>query len=91
MVCDVFPLATTSCSSYLRGFLGLNSAGAALGAVHNAWSADRFSRKHTMQVGAIILITGAALCAGSVDKTMFLIARFVSGWGIGILICVIPM
>lgn len=71
--------------------VGINSAGAALGAIHNAWSADRFSRKHTMQIGAIILIAGAALCAGSVNKEMFIAARFISGWGIGILISVIPM
>jgi len=44
-----------------------------------------------MQLGAVILILGAALCAGSVNIPMFLVARFISGWGIGILICVIPM
>jgi len=75
----------------LTRFPGLNSAGAALGAVHNSWSADRYSRKNTMQLGAVILILGAALCAGSVNIPMFLVARFISGWGIGILICVIPM
>jgi MFS family permease len=42
-------------------------------------------------VGAIILIIGAALCAGSVNVGMFIAARFIAGWGVGILISVIPM
>lgn len=70
---------------------GLNSAGSALGALHNSWSADRFSRKYTIQLGAVILIVGAGLCAGSVNVGMFMAARFIAGWGVGILISAIPM
>ena len=70
---------------------GLNSAGAAFGALFNAWSADRFSRKYTIQVGALILVIGAGIGAGSVDVAMLMVSRFVSGWGIGIMISVIPM
>lgn len=62
---------------------GLSSAGACCGAIYNAWSADALSRKHTIQIGAIILSIGAALCAGSVNVGMFLFARFFAGIGIG--------
>lgn len=44
-----------------------------------------------MQIGASILILGAALCAGSVNVPMFIVARIIAGLGIGILTCVIPM
>lgn len=44
-----------------------------------------------MQIGAAILILGAALCAGSVNVAMFMVARIIAGLGIGILTCVIPM
>lgn len=70
---------------------GLSSAGSALGALFNAWSSDRLSRKYSIQIGAVILVVGAALCAGSVDIAMFIVARFVTGIGIGIMISVVPM
>lgn len=78
-------------ASLIGAFNGINAAGAAIGAVVNAYSADKFSRKHTIQLGAMILVLGAALCAGSTDVSMFLVARFIAGLGIGILTSVIPM
>ncbi|KAK1657897.1 arabinose-proton symporter [Colletotrichum godetiae] len=72
-------------------FAPLSSAGAVLGAVFSAWSADRFSRKHSMQLGAVIVSIGAGLCAGSTNTTMFLIARFIAGFGLGMLFSIIPM
>jgi MFS family permease len=56
-----------------------------------AWSADKFGRKVSIQIGAFIMIIGAALCAGSVNVAMFLVARFIAGFGIGILVTSIPM
>jgi predicted MFS family arabinose efflux permease len=69
----------------------LNSAGAAVGTITNAFIADLLSRKRTMSIGAILQIIGAAICAGAVNVSMFMAGRFISGWGIGILISVIPM
>lgn len=57
----------------------------------NSWSADRFSRKYTIQMGALVIILGAALSGASVNISMFIVSRFIVGVGIGILICVIPM
>jgi MFS family permease len=39
----------------------------------------------------MILIVGAALCAGSVDNAMFLVGRLINGLGIGALVSTIPM
>jgi MFS family permease len=67
---------------------GVNSAGSAIGAVFTSWSADKFGRLRSIQLGAIIMCVGAALCAGSVNVAMFLVARFIAGFGIGMLITV---
>ncbi|KAF2436370.1 arabinose-proton symporter [Tothia fuscella] len=69
----------------------LNSAGSAIGAIFCAWSADKYGRLRSIQAGAIVMVIGGALCAGSVNLAMFLVARFIAGWGIGMLITTIPM
>ncbi|KIV99334.1 uncharacterized protein PV09_08993 [Verruconis gallopava] len=70
---------------------GLNSAGSAFGAFFTMWSADKYGRLRSIQAGAIVLIVGAVLCTASVDVAMFLVARFIAGFGIGMLITAIPM
>ena len=39
----------------------------------------------------MVLIIGAAICAGSVNNGMFLVGRFINGLGIGALVSTIPM
>ena len=64
---------------------GVNSAGAIIGCIISAWSADAYSRKRTIQLGCIILIVGGAICAGSANIGMFLAGRVIAGIGSGIL------
>ncbi|KAK2748131.1 hypothetical protein FQN57_001255 [Myotisia sp. PD_48] len=78
-------------SELIGAMNGLNSAGSAFGCAFLSWSADKYGRKRSIQLGSIILIIGAALCAGSVNMSMFLVARFIAGWGIGMLVTGIPM
>ncbi|KKP06196.1 hypothetical protein THAR02_01709 [Trichoderma harzianum] len=75
----------------IGAFNGVNSAGAALGAIQSAWLMERYSRKYTIQLGALIQIIGGALCAGSINVGMFLAGRFIVGWAIGILYTAIPV
>lgn len=70
---------------------GVNSAGAIAGCMFQAWAADAWSRKVTIQIGSVVLIVGGALCGGAVDMAMFLVGRFVAGAGTGILACVVPI
>jgi MFS family permease len=92
-----FKLATTGQPGYdhtsqlIGAMNGLNSAGSAFGAAFSSWTADKYGRKHSIQLGAAVLIVGAVLCTASVNIAMFLVARFIAGWGIGMLITVIPM
>lgn len=78
-------------ANLIAAFNGMSSGGAALGALFNSWSANALSRKHTIQIGAVILSIGAALCAGSVNVGMFIFARLFAGVGIGVLVTCIPM
>ncbi|KAJ5690533.1 hypothetical protein N7462_004925 [Penicillium macrosclerotiorum] len=70
---------------------GINSAGAILGCLGQAWTADYFGRKRTMQFGCVILIIGGTLCSGSVNMGMFLAGRFVAGMGAAVLACIVPI
>ena len=70
---------------------GVNSAGAIAGSLLQAWTADAFSRKRTIQLGSVILIIGGALCSGAVHMAMFLVGRFIAGAGSGILTCIVPI
>lgn len=64
---------------------GVNSAGAIIGCIVSAWTADAYSRKRTIQLGCVILVVGGALCAGAANIGMFLAGRVVAGVGSGIL------
>lgn len=78
-------------SQLIGAFNGVNSAGSAIAAPFTAWSANKIGRLRTIELGAVITIIGGALCAGSVNVAMFLVARFIAGWGVGTLITAIPM
>lgn len=70
---------------------GVNSAGAIAGSLFQAWTADYFGRKRTIQLGSVVLVIGGALCSGAVHMAMFLVARFIAGMGTGILTCIVPI
>jgi len=70
---------------------GVNSAGAIIGCLTSAWSADAWGRKRTIQLGCAILVVGGALCSGSVSIGMFIAGRVIAGVGAGILAVVVPM
>lgn len=68
-------------AEYIGAFNGVNSAGSAIGAVVCSYTADKFSRKRTIQGAALILIIGAALCAGANGNALFLVGRLINGLG----------
>ncbi|KAF9883326.1 hypothetical protein FE257_003744 [Aspergillus nanangensis] len=78
-------------SRILSAMTGVNVAGSAVGALLAGWGCDALGRKTTLKIGAGVLAAGAALCAGSVALSMFLVARCIAGIGVGVLITVIPM
>ncbi|KAL9067482.1 MAG: hypothetical protein Q9157_006794 [Trypethelium eluteriae] len=78
-------------ANLLSAYNGVNAAGSIFGAAFTSWFAQWAGRKRNIQWGAVIVIVGGALCAGSVDVAMFIVSRFIAGFGIGMLITAIPM
>ncbi|KAL9090501.1 MAG: hypothetical protein Q9165_005262 [Trypethelium subeluteriae] len=78
-------------ANLLSAYNGVNAAGSIFGAAFTSWFAQWAGRKRNIQWGAVIVIIGGALCAGSVDVAMFIVSRFIAGFGIGMLITAIPM
>ncbi|KAL2814141.1 general substrate transporter [Aspergillus granulosus] len=70
---------------------GINSAGAFIGCITQAYSADVYGRKATISLGSAVLILGGALCAGAVHMAMFLVGRCIAGFGAGTLACIVPI
>lgn len=70
---------------------GLYCAGALFGALHVGWMADARGRKETMYLASAINVVGGALETGSVNMAMFLVSRFICGWGIGMMVVLIPI
>jgi MFS family permease len=55
------------------------------------WSAEAFGRKRSIQIGCIISIVGATIMTASVDVAMFIASRFIMGFGIGVLVTLVPL
>ncbi|KAI9503059.1 general substrate transporter [Coemansia spiralis] len=53
--------------------------------------ADRFSRKLTIVLGAMVCTAGAAITYGSINRAMLISGRFINGVSIGFLSSVVPM
>ncbi|KAH7910574.1 general substrate transporter [Hygrophoropsis aurantiaca] len=70
---------------------GIFSAGGTFGALTVGYMCDIYGRKITMNTAAIISLVGGALQAGSINTAMFLVARFITGWGIGMMVVLIPI
>ncbi|KAG0646295.1 Major facilitator superfamily transporter mfsA [Hyphodiscus hymeniophilus] len=70
---------------------GLVCAGAVFGSLAVGWMCDARGRKETLYLTCVVNIFGEALQAGSVNLGMFLAARFIGGWGIGMAVVLIPL
>jgi sugar porter (SP) family MFS transporter len=70
---------------------GLFQAGGLFGVLTAGWQADKFGRCKAIFIATCITIVGSALQAGSVHIGMFLAARFITGFGVGGLVMLIPL
>lgn len=52
---------------------------------------DRFGRKKTIQIGALIAAVGGILQCAAVNLAMLLVGRIISGWAIGLMSMSIPV
>ncbi|GME48245.1 hypothetical protein G7Z17_g7062 [Neofusicoccum parvum] len=73
------------------GLNGLYQAGGLFGSLSSAWAADKVGRRKAIGAAAMTCILGGALQAGSAHVAMFMIARFITGFGTGALVTLVPM
>ncbi|EXJ63544.1 uncharacterized protein A1O5_11305 [Cladophialophora psammophila CBS 110553] len=71
----------------VSGFFGC----ALLGAILQAYISNRWGRKSATAVAAMLLMAGNALQAGAVHIAMFLVGRYITGFGAGMVISNTPV
>jgi MFS family permease len=52
---------------------------------------DRFGRKRTIQIGAVIATVGGILQAAAMNLPMILVGRIISGWAVGLMSMSVPV
>lgn len=52
---------------------------------------DRFGRKFTIQMGALICLVGAILQASAMNLAMILVGRILAGWAVGLMSMSVPV
>ncbi|TPX09416.1 uncharacterized protein E0L32_009460 [Thyridium curvatum] len=70
---------------------GLFSAGGMTGALLMGWLCDAKGRQQALAVSSIVAIVGGALQAGAVAIAMLLVARFITGIGVAMLVTLVPI
>lgn len=69
----------------------LYDVGAVAGAVAAAFTAEPLGRKRTFLLGTVILIIGTILMGSAYERVQFMIARIITGVGIGYITSVTPV
>jgi MFS family permease len=64
---------------------------AVIGALQGGLTMDRFGRKFTIQLGAIICVIGATLQASAQNLSMILVGRILAGWAVGLMSMSVPV
>lgn len=69
----------------------LYDVGAFFGAISAAFTAESLGRKRSLLLGAAIVIIGAVLMGSSYERIQFMVARIITGVGIGYITSVTPV
>jgi MFS family permease len=77
--------------SILGAVNALFAAGAAFGAIAQAWLADWVGRRKALAISALFSLIGAGWTAGSPYLAMLITIRILHGFGLGMLICLVPL
>lgn len=81
----------TPTASEQGGIVSSFTGGAILGALSIAYLADKFGRKKTVFIGAVISIIGCTLQAAAVNIPMVIAGRLIAGVSVGQLSALVPM
>ncbi|KAK7887649.1 hypothetical protein LTR67_009550 [Exophiala xenobiotica] len=88
-----FDLDPTSdyCANILGAINALFNFGLAIGALAQGWLADVIGRKKAFYLAGTCALVGAILVAASVKIAMLITVRLLHGFGLGMLICLVPL
>lgn len=67
------------------------NGGAVFGSLMGGLTMDRFGRRMTIQIGALICLLGATLQAAARNLGMILVGRIFAGWAVGLLSMSVPV
>jgi len=67
------------------------SGGAVFGALMGGLTMDKFGRRKTIMIGAVIALVGAILQAAAQNLAMILVGRIIAGWAVGLLSMSVPV
>jgi MFS family permease len=90
-ICNVVWPAANTPSRVMGATFSLFAFGAAVGGIVQGWTADWIGRKKTLAVAGLTSTVGAALVAGSVNVPMLVTTRILHGFGLGMILCLVPL
>ncbi|KAL2139452.1 hypothetical protein VTI28DRAFT_5145 [Corynascus sepedonium] len=67
------------------------SGGAVFGSLMGGLTMDRFGRRKTILIGALIALVGSILQAAAQNLAMILVGRIIAGWAVGLLSMSVPV
>ncbi|TGO09572.1 hypothetical protein BTUL_0161g00250 [Botrytis tulipae] len=82
---------TTQDSSIIGAINSTFNGGAVFGALQGGLTMDRYGRKITIFMGALICLVGAILQTAAQNLAMILVGRIFTGWAVGLLSMAVPV
>jgi len=82
---------TTSDSPIIGAINSTFNGGAVFGALQGGLTMDRYGRKITILMGALICLVGAILQCTARNLAMILVGRIFTGWAVGLLSMAVPV
>ncbi|PQE15325.1 MFS sugar transporter protein [Rutstroemia sp. NJR-2017a BBW] len=82
---------TTKDSSIIGAINSTFNGGAVFGALQGGLTMDRYGRKITILMGALICLVGAVLQTAAQNLAMILVGRIFTGWAVGLLSMAVPV
>lgn len=88
---DLDPAINPNANALLGATNGIFQTGGFFGALVIGYCADRFSRRGAIAIASVFLVVGGALQSASVNIAMFLVMRFITGFGVGLVVGAVPL
>jgi MFS family permease len=82
---------TTTGSAIIGAINSTFSGGAVFGSLMGGLTMDRFGRRVTILIGALIALVGAILQSAAQNLAMILVGRIIAGWAVGLLSMSVPV